>query len=68
MARWEQVPEGYVIHTSNCPYEGSASGHPELCAMDLSLMAALLGRQPERVGRLVEGCGSCAYLVREPAN
>ena len=64
VARWERVPEGYLIHTSNCPYEGSASGYPELCAMDLSLVAALLGRQPERVGRLVEGCGSCSYLVR----
>jgi predicted ArsR family transcriptional regulator len=64
VARWEQVAEGYVIHTSNCPYEGSAAGYPELCAMDLALVASLLGRQPERLGRLVEGCGSCAYLVR----
>ncbi len=64
VARWERVPEGFVIHTSNCPYEGSAQGYPELCAMDLSLIASLLGRQPERVGRLVEGCGACSYLVR----
>jgi predicted ArsR family transcriptional regulator len=66
VARWEKVPEGYVLHTSNCPYEGTAADYPELCAMDFSMMAALLGQRPERMGRLVEGCGSCSYLIRAP--
>jgi predicted ArsR family transcriptional regulator len=67
VARWERVADGYLIHTSNCPYEGSASGYPELCAMDLALVTSLLGQAPERQGRLVEGCGSCCYLVRQEA-
>ncbi|MBI3362153.1 MAG: helix-turn-helix domain-containing protein [Chloroflexi bacterium] len=65
VARWERVPEGFLLHTTNCPYEGSAAGHPELCAMDMRLMTALLNVEPERMGRVVEGCGSCSYLIRE---
>jgi predicted ArsR family transcriptional regulator len=67
VARWEQVPEGYVIHTGNCPYEGTAAGHPELCAMDLAMVTTLLGELPQRIGRLVEGCGACSYLIRTEA-
>ncbi len=67
VAHWEQSPEGYLLHTCNCPYEGSPSGNPELCEMDLELVSRLLGQTPERVGRLVEGFNSCAYLIREPA-
>ncbi len=67
VAHWEQSPEGYLLHTCNCPYEGSPSGNPELCEMDLELVSRLLGQMPERVARLVEGCNSCAYLIREPA-
>jgi predicted ArsR family transcriptional regulator len=65
VAHWEETPDGYVLHTCNCPYEGSPPGNPELCEMDLELISQLLGQTPERVGRLVEGCSSCAYLVHE---
>jgi len=66
VAHWEQVSEGYLLHTCNCPYEGSPGGNPELCEMDLALVSHLLGYTPERTGRLVEGCSSCAYLIRQP--
>jgi len=65
VAHWERVPEGFMLHTSNCPYEGCAADHPELCAMDLALVSALLGAEPQRTGRLVEGCSSCSYLIRD---
>lgn len=67
VARWERVPEGYLLHTTNCPYEGIAASHPELCMMDMRLMTSLLGIEPECTGRVVEGCGSCSYLIRETA-
>lgn len=66
IARWEQTDEGYLIHTSNCPYETLAGKHPELCQMDLVLIGNLLGVVPQRVSRLAEGATSCAYRVREP--
>ncbi len=61
-AAWETCPEGYLIHTHNCPYHQIAGDHQELCGMDLRLMAGLVGIVPRRVSRLVEDDASCAYL------
>lgn len=65
VARWEATTEGYLLHTSNCPYEALAPHHPELCKMDIKLVQNLLGAIPQPVGRLVDGAASCAYLIRE---
>jgi predicted ArsR family transcriptional regulator len=65
LAQWEQTLEGYVLRTCNCPYEALAGANPELCGMDLTLMGNLLGEEPDRLSRVVEGASSCAYLFRE---
>ncbi|MBI3242057.1 MAG: ArsR family transcriptional regulator [Chloroflexi bacterium] len=65
VARWEQNLGGVVIHTCNCPYEGLARKHPELCNMDFNLIASLTGFTPERVCHVTAGDGSCSYLIRE---
>ncbi len=66
-ARWERTPEGIVLHTCNCPYEGLAGKHPELCSMDINLIVGLTGFVPERVCHITEGGDSCSYLIREGA-
>jgi predicted ArsR family transcriptional regulator len=65
VARWEKTPEGYVVHTCNCPYEALAGAHPELCNMDMTLIGNLVGVVPQRVSRVADGATSCAYLFRE---
>jgi DeoR family suf operon transcriptional repressor len=65
VAHWEKSAEGYLLHTSNCPYEALAAQHTELCNIDLVLVGNLLGLVPQRVQRLAEGAPSCAYLIRE---
>jgi predicted ArsR family transcriptional regulator len=65
VAHWEKSEKGYVLHTNNCPYAGLPDEHPELCGMDSALVSRLLGLPVECAGRLAEGAGSCAYLVRE---
>jgi len=65
VAHWESIPEGYLLHTNNCPYVGLTDDHPELCGMDTALVGNLLGVTLQCVGRLAEGAESCAYLVRE---
>lgn len=62
-AGWDETPEGYLLHTNNCPYEALAGDNPELCGMDLSLVTSLLGTEPRRVSRVIEGATTCAYLV-----
>ena len=66
-ARWERLPEGYSLQTCNCPYRGVAGAHPEVCNMDLSLAASLLGCVLERRSRIADGQESCAYWVRDIA-
>jgi predicted ArsR family transcriptional regulator len=65
VARWEQHHEGILVHTCNCPYEGLAGRHPELCNMDITLIASLTGFAPERVSHAACGDDSCSYLIRE---
>jgi predicted ArsR family transcriptional regulator len=65
VAHWERASQGYLLHTNNCPYAGLPDEHPELCGMDSALVSRLLGLPVECTGRLAEGAGSCAYLVRE---
>lgn len=66
VAHWAPAEDGYVLHTSNCPYEALSARHPELCHMDMVLIGNLLGAVPQRLHRLNDGASSCAYLVREP--
>lgn len=63
-AFWESSAEGYVLHTSNCPYHHLVEGTDnDLCAMDLRLVGLLLGVVPRRVDRISQGCETCSYLI-----
>ncbi len=64
-ARWEPNDQGYVIHTSNCPYGGVADNHDEICLLDIRYISHLLGVIPRRLGHLREGEESCSYLVAD---
>lgn len=62
-ARWEHTPEGYVLHTSNCPYTGVAEAHDELCQLDMRYISRLLGTLPRRTSYMREEAHTCSYLV-----
>jgi predicted ArsR family transcriptional regulator len=64
VAHWEPRPEGILLHTCNCPYDGLAKANPELCSLDLQLMASLMGVQLQRVCHMAQGDPSCDYLIR----
>jgi predicted ArsR family transcriptional regulator len=67
-AHWEQLPEGYLLHTSNCPYHSVAHNDLTLCEMDMRLISSLLGIVPRRVYHLADGDASCSYLIPVSAN
>jgi predicted ArsR family transcriptional regulator len=59
-----QTPlEGYVLETTNCPYEKLVSSHEDVCTVDMFLISTLLGIVPRRLGRVADGDESCAYLI-----
>jgi len=61
LARYEAAGDDYVIYTLNCPYQGIAEHHRELCAMDKRLLERLLGGSAAVINRMSEGACRCAY-------
>lgn len=64
VAYWKNSDAGVTLHTCNCPYNGLVEKHPELCAMDVSLIASLTGTIPDCSCRLIDEKESCAYLIK----
>lgn len=62
-ANWETSAEGYILHTSNCPYIGVVETHEEVCKLDMKYISELLGTVPRRLGQLKDGAESCSYLI-----
>lgn len=62
-AQYEQQPDGYVLHTSNCPYHKVVRGTPALCDMDMRLVAGLLGVVPRRLAHMAAGDSRCSYFI-----
>ncbi len=64
-ADWEHAngDGGFILRTSNCPYEKLSSVHDEVCVLDMHLLSHLLGVVPRRLGRIAEGAASCEYFV-----
>ncbi len=67
-AHWEATDGGYLLHTSNCPYHHVAQDNPQLCDMDMRLVASLLGTVPRRVEHRAVGDSHCSYLVADVTN
>lgn len=63
-AYWEKTPQGYVLHTSNCPYSGVVESHDELCKLDMRYISQLLGSAPRRVAYMQANEETCSYLVQ----
>lgn len=64
-ATWENADGngGFVLRTSNCPFQQVVSSHHDVCVIDMHLISALLGVVPRRLGRLAEGDVSCSYFI-----
>jgi predicted ArsR family transcriptional regulator len=68
-ARWERNPSGeFVLHTCNCPYERVAQTHSEICQMDASFVARLVGAAPRRTSHMASGDAVCSYVLRFDEN
>jgi predicted ArsR family transcriptional regulator len=64
LATWERHANGtYLVHVSNCPFEGLPGEHAELCEMDRQLLAALLQRESCRVSHAAAGDHRCTYRI-----
>lgn len=67
VAEWQSTEEGYLLSTTNCPYERIAGRHEELCVFDLKLISSLLGVVPRFLGRMRDGDPACQYFIPQGA-
>jgi len=64
-ARVSSVDGKPEIDARNCVYHDLAAEHPEVCRLDLALIAALLGREIEHAECMVRGGRACRFRLLE---
>jgi predicted ArsR family transcriptional regulator len=65
MAHWERTAEGdYLVHIANCPYEGVAGVHSEVCQIDRALLTSLLGPTLAEISRNEGPARHCTYVLQ----
>jgi predicted ArsR family transcriptional regulator len=52
-----------ILKTYNCPYHELAQEHREICEMDEGMMRQLLGSQVNLNSCIMDGHGSCSFVV-----
>lgn len=68
-ASWRDADEGtgWILSTTNCPFEKLSGTHDDVCYLDMRLMSRLLGVVPRRLERIAEGGQSCDYYIPSEA-
>jgi predicted ArsR family transcriptional regulator len=66
---WERQGDQYLIREVNCPYFHVGQSHPEVCAVDLTLISAALAVPAEKVKCILKGDSMCTYVIpSQPEN
>ena len=60
---WERNENEYIIQESSCPYYHLGQSHPEICAMDQTLISKVLDVPVKKVSCILSGDSSCTYVV-----
>jgi len=63
---WDLQDDGYHIREVNCPYYHVGQNHPEVCAVDQTLISNMLDVPVEKVKCILDGDSYCTYIV--PSN
>lgn len=62
---WEHKDDGYHIREVSCPYYHVGQSHPEICAVDETLISNVLSIPVEKVKCILDGDSHCTYIVPE---
>jgi DeoR family suf operon transcriptional repressor len=60
---WEKKGNQYMIHEISCPYYQIGINHPEVCAVDQTLISKMLAIPAEKVECILSGATHCTYVV-----
>jgi DeoR family suf operon transcriptional repressor len=64
---WERQGDQYLIREVNCPYFHVGQSHPEVCAVDQTLISTALAVPAEKVKCILNGDSMCTYIVSSQA-
>lgn len=64
-AAWEQVENGFLLHTYNCPYHDISKHDDTICTLDMRLISRMLGVIPRLQSHMADGDGSCSYFIHD---
>lgn len=64
---WEHKDDGYHIREVSCPYYHVGQSHPEVCAVDETLISNVLSVPIEKVKCILDGDSQCTYVVPAPS-
>lgn len=65
MARWEKVPDGYLLQEQNCAIYRVACRFQNACQFEIELFRRLLEADLERIEHQVKGDLACTYFIPE---
>lgn len=60
---WELQEDGYHIREVNCPYYHVGQNHPEVCAVDQTLISNMLDVPIQKIKCILDGDSYCTYVV-----
>lgn len=63
LAQWDQIDGRYVLKEYSCPYYYVGQRHPEVCRLDLQMIANVLEAQVERKTCMIDGDEFCTYRI-----
>jgi DeoR family transcriptional regulator, suf operon transcriptional repressor len=68
VVEWEKKDDEYHIHEITCPYLQVGQSHPEVCAVDETLISRMLSVPAHKIQCILNGATHCTYVVKvEPA-
>jgi predicted ArsR family transcriptional regulator len=65
---WDLQDDGYHIREVNCPYYHVGQNHPEVCAVDQTLISSMLNVPVEKIKCILDGDSYCTYVVPTDQN
>lgn len=65
MAEWNKAGESYQLTEYNCPYFIIGQRHPEVCAIDQTLISKVLDMHVEKSTCLLNGDQRCVFVIRD---
>jgi predicted ArsR family transcriptional regulator len=63
--QWEHKDDAYLIQETSCPYYHVGQSHPEICAVDQTLISNVLSTPVEKVTCVLQGDSYCTYVVQK---